>query len=587
MSGNDARRPSGEMTGGRALAEMLKLCKVGPLFGMSGFQLLPYYEGLRDLGMEHYLVNDERCGALAADAYARMTGRPGLCDGTTGPGATNLVTALVESLNAGVPVIAIAGDTHRGHSWKNMTQEAHQVEILRPAVKALIRVESVARIPELVRRAFTVATSGRPGPVLLDFPEDVMHGLHDFPETDFHVNERSLSVPAVRSVPEPSQIRRAAEMLIAAKRPLILAGGGIHLSGAQSILQTFAEQFCIPVANSLSGKGSIACTHQLSVGLFGRYSRIANDLLDTADCVLSVGCKLGEIASKRYALPKPGTPLIHLDIVAEELERWARTDVALWGDAGASLLSLGAVMETMAPRGKVDRPEYKEEIAFRKAVWRGEARERYESEETPVNMGRMMAELIAFMPEDGVLVVDGGFAAHWGGLLYDTKKAGRGFVANRGFASIGYGVPGCLGVALAVKHGGLAGPVVGITGDGGMNMAIGDLETALRAKAEFILLVVNNAASGYIKALQHSLYGEGKYQSSTLTDTDYAEVAKSFGCHGIRVERPCDLGPALVQAASNRGAPTIVDVVVTRDPGKMLPAVDNRALVVKAGDRPV
>lgn len=140
------------MTGGRALAEMLKLCGVGPIFGMAGFQLLPYYEGIRSLGMEHYLVNDERCGAFAADAYARMTGRPGVCDATTGPGATNLVTSLAESLNAGVPLIAITGDTHRAHSWKNMTQEARQVEILRPAVKEMIRVEMIERIPELVRR---------------------------------------------------------------------------------------------------------------------------------------------------------------------------------------------------------------------------------------------------------------------------------------------------------------------------------------------------------------------------------------------------------------------------------------------------
>ncbi len=575
------------MLGGRALAEMFKLCGVGPMFGMSGFQLLPYYEGIRDLGMDHYLVNDERCGALAADAYARMTGRPGVCDGTTGPGATNLATALVESLNAGVPVIAVTGDTHRDHSWKNMTQEARQVEILRPAVKELIRVESVARIPELVRRAFTVATSGRPGPVILDIPEDVMHGQHEFKESDFYVNERVLAVPAVRSVPDPESQRKAAEMLLKARRPLILAGGGVHLSGAQQILQDFAERFCIPVANTLSGKGAIACTHELSVGLFGRYSRIANDLMDTADCIFCVGCKLGEIASKRYALPKGDVPLIHLDIVAEELERWARVDVPLWGDAGATLQSLGALMQSLAPGGKTDRPEYREDIGQRKLVWREGAKERYESEEVPINMGRMMAELIKFMPEDGVLVVDGGFAAHWGGLLYDTKKAGRTFVANRGFASIGYGVPGCLGAAIAKRYGGLNGPVVGVTGDGGMNMVVGDLETAVRAEAEFILLVVNNAASGYIKALQHSLYGEGNYQSSTLRETNYAEVARSFGCFGIRVEKPGDLGKALIQAAANKGAPTVGEGGAPGDRGCMRPAVDNRALVATAVPRPV
>ena len=193
---NSARR----LNGGHALAEMLRIAEVGPMFGMGGFQLLPFYDALGQLGMRHFLINDERCGAFAADAYARVTNRPGICDGTLGPGATNLVTGLVESLNGGIPVVAIAGDTNRAHSWKNMTQECRQVEILKPAVKELIRVEMTSRIPELVRRAFAVATSGRPGPVLLDIPEDVAHGTHDFAPEDFVVDEATLKAPARQSV---------------------------------------------------------------------------------------------------------------------------------------------------------------------------------------------------------------------------------------------------------------------------------------------------------------------------------------------------------------------------------------------------
>src|SRR3977135_3938477 len=175
MSTTLRNTPSGTMTGGRALAEMLHLSGSGPMFGMGGFQLLPFYDAIGLVGLDHHLINDERCGAFAADAYARVTNRPGICDGTLGPGATNLVTALVESLNAGMPQIAIVGDANRDHAWKNMTQEARQVEILKPACKELIRVEATKRIPELLRRAFAVATSGRPGPVVLDIPEDVAH----------------------------------------------------------------------------------------------------------------------------------------------------------------------------------------------------------------------------------------------------------------------------------------------------------------------------------------------------------------------------------------------------------------------------
>src|SRR5215468_8318842 len=345
-------RPSGAMTGGRALAEMLRLAGAGPMFGMGGFQLLPFYDAVGLVGLNHHLINDERCGAFAADAYARITNRPGICDATLGPGATNLVTGLIESLNGGIPVVAITGDSNRAHSWKNMTQESHQVEILKPAVKELIRVEMTSRIPELVRRAFAVATSGRPGPVLLDVPEDVCHGLHDFPAEDFAIDEATLKAPARRVRPDRVEIERAARLIGKAKRPLLLVGGGIHVSEAWEALATLAEAQSIPVAHTMSGKGSISCANPLNVGLFGRYSRIANDMIDASDCLLVVGCKLGEIATKRFTLPAAHVPVIHLDIVAEEIGRCIPAEVSLWGDARAGLEDL---VEALSDRSKSAR----------------------------------------------------------------------------------------------------------------------------------------------------------------------------------------------------------------------------------------
>src|SRR5438094_6728866 len=310
-----SNRPSGRMNGGRALAEMLRLAGVGPMFGMGGFQRLPFYDALAELGMRHFLIKDERGGALAAEAYARVTNRPGVCDGTLGPGATNLVTGLIEGLNAGTPMIALAGDTNRAHSWKNMTQECRQAEILRPAVKELIRVELTSRVPELLRRAFAVATSGRPGPVLLDVPEDVCHGEHDFAPEDFTIDPTTLVAPARRIRPDRADIARAAALLARAKRPLILVGGGIHLSNGYEALLALAEAQSIPVAHTMSGKGGIACTHSLPVGLFGRYSRIANELIEASDCLVVVCCKLDEIAHIRDALPPETIPLYQLQLL--------------------------------------------------------------------------------------------------------------------------------------------------------------------------------------------------------------------------------------------------------------------------------
>jgi len=571
------------MNGGRLIAEMVKAHGVGPMFGMGGFQLLPFYEAIRQLGLEHYLVNDERTGAFAADAYARVSGRPGVCDATLGPGATNLVTALVESLNAGIPLVVFVGDTHRRHAGRNMTQEARQTEILRPAVKELIRVEMVERIPELVRRAFALSTAGRPGPVVLDIPEDVCHGEAFISRAEIYAGSAAVAVPAMRCRPDADAITRAAALLQDAERPLILAGGGVHLSRADGVLTEFAETFGIPVAHTMSGKGAIACTHPLSVGLFGRYSRIANDLIASADCLLVIGCKLGEIATRRYSLLPSGTSLIHLDICPEEFGRTARATIALLGDAAAGISDLHEELRETAAAQKTKRAGIARDIADRMAVWREGARQRTHSDEEPINVARIVQAFNEVLPANALLIADGGFAAHWTGLFYDTKKSGRTYLPDRGFASIGYGLPGALGAWLAVRDR----PVVAITGDGGLNMTLGDLETARRVGAAIVICVVNNAASGYVKALQHSVYGPGHYQSSDLEETNYAEVARAMGCAGIRVERPADLSAALVEALAERGRPTVIDIVSTRDPAAMLPGVDTRALVVEAGDRPI
>ena len=580
--GNAASNVKRPMSGGQALAEMLKLHEVGPMFGMGGFQLLPFYEACRALNLKHYLINDERCGAFAADAYAKVTNRPGVVDATLGPGATNLVTGIVESLNAGLPMIVIVGDANREHAWKNMTQETRQLEVLRPVVKDVIRVEVIHRIPEHVRRAFAVATSGRPGPVIIDVPEDIAHGQFDFDADDFWVDPGTLKAQARRMQPDPTDLERAVAMLAKAERPIMLIGGGVHISEAYDSVLRLAEGQGIPVAHTMSGKGAIACTSPLSAGLFGRYDRIANELVAKSDCLLVVGCKLGEIATKRFSLIPPGKPLIHVEIDPTEIGRTTRTDVGLVGDARLTLEALANLLDDDGSRAR-SRGDYLAEIPQRMAEWRAGAADRLESRETPINVGRLMGELNRVMPADGIVVADGGFAAHWGGLMFDTKQAGRHFLPDRGFASIGYGVPGGIGAQLGAG----SRRVVSLTGDGGFNMSLGELETARRVGANFVAVVFNNAASGYVKALQHAVYGEGNYQSSDLVEMDYAAIASGFGCHGIRVTDPERLAGALQEGLENTSTPTVLDVVVTRDPAKMLPAADNRTLKVEKGDRPV
>jgi acetolactate synthase-1/2/3 large subunit len=269
-------------------------------------------------------------------------------------------------------------------------------------------------------------------------------------------------------------------------------------------------------------------------------------------------------------LPLPDTPLVHVDVVAEEIGHWAHADVGLWGDAREALRALDTLLRS---RPRVERDAYLDGVRSRRRAWAVRTAEHYRSRERPIAMARLIGELNAVLPAESIVVTDGGFASHWTGLLYDTKRAGRTFIADRGFASIGYGLPGSLGAKLAAPDA----PVIGITGDGGMNMSVGELETARRAGAGFLLIVVNNAASGYVKALQHSLFGAGAYQSSDLSDLDFASIAAAFGCRGERIEDPEALRPAIERyLARADGIPTVLDVVITRDPSEMLPGVDSR-----------
>jgi len=362
---------------------------------------------------------------------------------------------------------------------------------------------------------------------------------------------------------------------------LMLCGGGVHISQAATQVAEFAHANAIPVAHTMTGKGAIACTDPLSAGLFGRYDRIANALIEQADVLLVAGCKLGEIATKRFTIPGKGKTVIHLDIVAEEFGRTYQPAVALWGDVREGIQDLAAALEPDGKRVRSERAAYAAEVREKMAAWKAGVMDRLTSAEQPINVARMLHELNGLMPDDSILVADGGFAAHWAGLIYDTKKPGRGFVPDRGFASIGYGLPGAIGAALASN----GRRVVALTGDGGFNMSLGELETARRMGLSFAIIVFNNAASGYVKALQHLMYGKDAYQSSDLAETNYAKVSEALGCIGLRVENPEDLAQAFARGLEATNVPVVIDVVVTRDPAKMLPAVDNRTVQVKKGDR--
>ena len=420
---------------------------------------------------------------------------------------------------------------------------------------------------------------------MLDVPEDVCHGEHDFDAADFWVDEGTLKAQARRTRPDPDELERAAAIIAKAERPLLLVGGGIHISEGYDALLALAEGFGIPVAHTMSGKGAIACTHPLSAGLFGRYSRIANDLVAASDALIVVGCKLGEIPTQRFQLIPPGKPLIHIDILAEEIGRTTRTDVALVGDARLALQDLAAALadggKARARRASPGAPR----CPSRMAKWREGAADRLQVEREA----------------DQCRPPDGRAERHHAGRRDPGRRRRLRRRTGAGCCSTPSAPAATSSPTAASPRSATACPArwarswrrrsaasSALTGDGGFNMTLGELETARRAGTPFVLCVFNNAASGYVKALQHSMFGAGNYQSSDLVEMDYAAITRAMGCKGIRVDDPEQARAArCARGWRTPTTPTVLDIVVTRDPAKMLPGVDNRTLVVTKGDRPV
>ena len=256
------------LTGGEAVVKMLQAHGLEYAFGMGGYQPLPYYDALaRQTQIRHVLIRDEKDGAFAADGYARITNRPALADATVGPGATNLVSGLVESLGASIPLIALTGEVNSLIAKRGATQECDQVGILRHASKESIQITRIERIPELIRRAYALATGGRPGPIHVNVPEDVFHSTHQFGPEEFMADSATRAVGGRRTQPDHTLLEQAAALIFEARKPVAIVGGGIHLSAAYQELRSFADVAGIPVANTISGKGSFQETHDLSRAL--------------------------------------------------------------------------------------------------------------------------------------------------------------------------------------------------------------------------------------------------------------------------------------------------------------------------------
>ncbi len=532
---------------------MLDAYDVRHMFGLCGDTTLPLYDALHrlDHSITHFLTRDERHAAYMADAYARVTGKPGVCEGPSGGGATYILPGLVEANDSSVPIMSITTDVATTSRGKYPLTELDQVALMRPLTKWNTSLDNAARLPAAVRQAFRALTTGRPGAVHLALPFDTQKAPVD--DAEIYADPRHASFPADRTAPEEDAIRAAADALSGAKSALAICGGGPVLAGAEQALQQLAEMLELPIATTVSGQGSIAETHPLAVGVVGSNGGVdaTRDVVDASDVVLFIGCRAGSVTTERWRSPAPGKTIIHIDSDPMVLGANYKTDVAVCADANLALEALveECANRQMLPQNGTNRAS---EAWERKLADFGPLAA---SRERPIRPESVMQSLMDVLPEDAVICADPGTPCPYFSAHYRWRKPGRHFITNRAHGALGYSLAASMGAQVGRPDA----KVLAVMGDGSFGFSCGEFETLVRYNIPITAVVFSNATYGWIKAGQDSGFGK-RYYNVDFGRTDHAAVARAFGVKSWTVEDPEQLTAVLREAVAHNG-PSLVDVI--------------------------
>ncbi|KLK91624.1 acetolactate synthase catalytic subunit [Microvirga vignae] len=547
----------GNMSGAHIMAQALKRHGVEVIFGQSIpaalFLAAPQY-GIRQIG-----YRTENAGSIMADAYARISHKVAVVTAQNGPAATLLVPGLAEAYKASIPIVAIVQDVARPFADKNAFQELDHLDLFKGVAKWIKRVADVNRIDDYVDMAFAAAASGRPGPAVLIAPIDL------FVENAQARNEsRSAnlgSFPLDRCGPDPERVAEAAELLMTARRPLIVAGGGVHVSGAAAELAALQDRFSLPVATTVMGKGSVDERHPLSVGIVGYFmatrsrSKHLRELVTEADVIMLIGNRTNQNGTDSWSLYPKGAKYIHLDVDGQEVGRNYEA-LRLVGDAKLGLRALADAMEKVDGTKRASaRTELEKTIAEGLAKGRKDAEEMETSGQSPIRPERLMRDLESILTPEHIVVSDASYSSIWIGNFLTSLKPGMRFVTPRGLAGLGWGLPYALGAKCARPEA----PVFALVGDGGFAHVWSELETARRMGLNVVVTVLNNSILGYEKHAEKVIFNDYS-DACDFTPVDHAAIARASGCEGIRIEKAEDYLPAL-KAAFAATKTTVLDVI--------------------------
>ena len=549
---------------GDYLADLLVRAGVDTVFGLPGGQTAALYDAIhkRRPAIDHVMVRDERTTAYAADAYARLTGRVGVCDATVGPGAAKLPSGLGEAFNSSIPVLALVSELpsatearrYRGATSQALDQEA----LLAPVTKWLATVRRVEDLAPLVRRAFREATTGRPGPVALILPQDLLDAplAADFGQTQMDDPHAGLfgRFPALRAVPDAAQIAGVAGVLERAERPLLVLGGGALLSDVADVVVSVAEGFGAAVATTMSGKGCVDEAHPLSVGVLGSMGTgSARKAADQADALIFVGCKAGGVTTLAWSLPQPHQVVAQIDVDPAELGRDFPVAAFALADARLALEALVALAPPAPPADGAGT--WASTVRELTAEWRDQRNTEAASDEVPIHPQRVIGELQHHADGEHIFVSDASLASGWLGAYLEQRSSGRRLLFPRGLAGLGWALPAAIGAAVAAP----GRRVVALMGDGAIAYAVGELAVAVERQLPITLVVLNNSSYGWIRWYRRISFGRG-WEDEDFAPTDFSAIAAAYGLAATRVEKPGDLAAALAAALTVSG-PSLVEVI--------------------------
>lgn len=534
-----------KLSGAQILVKCLEEEKVEAIFGYPGGAVLDIYDALYDSPLKHYLVRHEQGAAHAADGYARATGRPGVCIATSGPGATNLVTGLATAYMDSIPMVAFTGQVATHLLGRDSFQEADIYGITLPITKHNFLVKDVKDLARVIKEAFHLATTGRPGPVLIDIPKDVSQkkAKFEYPE-----------VPRLRGYRpvldgHPEKINEAAAAIAEARRPVIYAGGGVISSGASEELRQLAELCVIPVTTTLMGKGAFPENHPLSLGMLGMHgTKYANYAVSGCDLLIAIGARFDDRVTGRIDAFAPKARIIHIDIDPAEIGKNVRVDIPIVGDVKRVLQQLlKRVRAGMETEWHAKIKEWKEKYPL-KYEQNGKIKPQF-----------VVEQIYEVTKGEAIITTEVGQNQMWAAQFYTFTKP-RTFISSGGLGTMGFGLPAAIGAQI-----GRPGETVfDIAGDGSIQMNIQELATAVAYKLPIKVAILNNNYLGMVRQWQEIFY-DGRLAYTDISGPDFVKLAEAYGAVGMRVTEPKDVRRALEEAMQVKDRPVLIDFIIDRE----------------------